>query len=152
MPYSQGNSYDDILYLYQYSCFYLMDDIAVFENPQQSRFLNFRHWTLYHNLQRSFFVHYLIMIDDWSCYPTVCCCSLFARSYPLPSPWIWIWARLDMIITWSLHGPEMIPENRHSLNILRLLVKHSPNMVGTWSKHGPNMNQKLLKIDPKTLL
>ena len=57
-----------------------------------------------------------------------------------------------MIITWLLHGPEMIPENRHSLNILRLLVKHSPNMVGTWSKHGPNMNKKLLKIDPKTLL
>ena len=60
-----------------------------------------------------------------------------------------------MIITWSLHGPEMIPENRHSLNILRLLVKQSPNMVGTWPKHGPNMvlpESKIAQNDQKTLL
>ena len=57
-----------------------------------------------------------------------------------------------MIITWSLHGPEMIPENRHSLNILRLLVKHRPNMVVTWSLHGLEDETKIAQNRPKTLV
>ena len=55
-------------------------------------------------------------------------------------------ARLGL--SWSHHDPDMVPENRHSKEIilgsswvslenLRILVK----LDQTWSKHGPNMVQ-----------
>ena len=57
-----------------------------------------------------------------------------------------------MIITWSLHGPEM------KIDTLKTCLrpsKLSPNMVGTWPKHGPNMvlpESKIAQNDQKTLL
>ena len=52
MPYSLCNSYAETPYLFQYICFYIIVDIAVIENRQQGRILNFCQWTLYHDLQR----------------------------------------------------------------------------------------------------
>ena len=56
--------------------------------------------------------------------------------------------------TWSQHGPDMVPKNRHSIDMhlrpFRFSVENFSALAGlevklgqTWSQHGPDMVPKI---------